>query len=266
MVYALAWRLRLWDRLDMRFFHKHLRRLILFFLRRHPNLAFDALRQQNSLVFALAVNVLRQKNSPSFANLPQRPQRNFEDLDWLFVSNETNKGLLLLEFDEAAFLFRLVRSQPAAQILEIGRSYGGSAFLFAVASDHNSMVTSIDIAPKNDELLQIALEKSGLAHKVQLRVGDSSGGETKADFYDLIFVDGDHSYEGVLKDYEHWRKAVKPGGCLAFHNAAAGRPHTGTGPGPFRLAEEITARDGEYYRREADVGSLALFIRTETPF
>ena len=235
----------------MRFFHKHLRRFLLFFLRRHPNLALDALRQQNNL---------------SFANFPDRPQRNFEDLDWLLVSNSTNRGLLRMGFDEAAFLFRLVRSQPGAQILEIGRYYGGSAFLFAVASDHNSMVTSIDIAPQNDELLQIALRKSGLAHKVQLLIGDSRGAEARADFYDLIFVDGDHSYNGVLKDYEYWRKAVKPGGCLAFHNAAAGRPHTVTLPGPFRLAQEIADRDREYYRREPDVGSLALFTRTQRPF
>ena len=54
---------------------------------------------------------------------------------------------------------------------------------------------------------------------------------------DLIFVDGDHSYEGVLGDYEHWRKAVKPSGCLALYNAAVGRPHTGTAPGRFRLAQ-----------------------------
>ena len=246
----------------MRFFHKHLRRLLLFFLRRDPNLALDALRHHPNL----ALDALRQQDSLSFANFPNRPQRNFEDLDWLLVSNSTNKGLLMLEFDEAAFLFRFVRSRPVAQILEIGRYYGGSAFLFAVASDHNSMVTSIDIAPQNDELLQIALKKSGLAHKVQLLVGDSCGGEARVDFYDLIFVDGDHSYQGVLKDYEHWRKAVKPGGCLAFHNAGAGRPHTGTAPGPFRLAQEIAARDGEYYRREPDVGSLALFIRTQRPF
>jgi predicted O-methyltransferase YrrM len=246
----------------MRFFHKHLRRLLLFFLRRHPNLALDALRHHPNL----ALDALRQQGGLSFANFPDRPQRDFEDLDWLLVSNSTNKGLLRMGFDEAAFLFRFVRSRPGAQILEIGRYYGGSAFLFAVAGDHNSMVTSIDIAPQNDELFQIALMKSGLARKVQLLVGDSCGGEARVDFYDLIFVDGDHSYEGVLEDYEHWRKAVKTGGCLAFHNAGAGRPHTGTAPGPFRLAQEIAARDGEYYRREPDVSSLALFIRTQRPF
>jgi predicted O-methyltransferase YrrM len=235
----------------MRFFHKHLRRLLVFFLRRHPNLGFDALRQQESL---------------SFAKFPDRPQRNFEDLDWLLGSNSANKGLLLLQFDEAAFLFRWVRSRPAARILEIGRYHGGSAFLFAVAGDANSMVTSIDIAPQNDELLQIALKKSGLAHKVQILVGDSRSGEAKVDFYDLIFVDGDHSYEGVVHDYEHWKTAVKPGGYLALHNAAAGSPHTRPAPGPFRLTQEIAARDAEYYRREPDVGSLALFIRTQKSF
>lgn len=171
-----------------------------------------------------------------------------------------------MQFDEAAFLFRLVRSRPAAQILEIGRYLGGSGFLFAVAGDNNSMVTSIEIAPPNDELLQIALKKAGLAHKVQLIVGDSHGVKAKADSYDLIFVDGDHTYNGVISDYEHWKKAVKPGGYLAFHNAATGSPYASTAPGPIRVAQEITARDGEYYRREPDVGSLALFIRTQKPF
>jgi Predicted O-methyltransferase len=246
----------------MRLFHKHLRRLLLFFLKRHPNLALDVLRHYPNL----ALDALTQRDNLSFANFPDRPQRNFEDLDWLLVSNPTNRGLLRMGFDEAAFLFRLARSQPGAQILEIGRYYGGSTFLFAVASDHNSMVTSIDIAPQNDELLKITLTESELAHKVQLLVGDSCSGEARLDFYDLILVDGDHSYEGVLKDYEYWKKAVRPGGCLAFHNAAAGRPHTVTLPGPFRLAQEIVDRDRKHYRREPDVGSLALFIRTQWPF
>ena len=235
------------SRLSMYFFHKHFRRFLLSFIGRHPNLAFDAVRQQQNL---------------SLANLPDRPQRNFEDLDWLLVSNPTNKGLLLLHFDEAACLFRLVRSKPAAQIVEIGRCHGGSAFLFAVAGDDNSRVTSIDIAPRNDELLKITLKKYELAHKVFLLVGDSHVGEARADSYDLVFVDGDHSYEGASKDYEHWKRTVKPGGHLAFHNAAAARSYAETMPGPSRLVEEITSRDREYYKRESDVGSLALFIRT----
>ena len=233
----------------MRSLTRQLQRVVVFWLRRRPHLALAALRQHDQ----------------SFANLPNRPQRNFEDLDWLLVSNQTNKGLALLQFNEAALLFRLARSRPAAQILEIGRYYGGSAFLFAVAGDADSMVTSIDNAPQNDDLLQSALEKSGLAHKVKLIVSDSAAVEAPTDFYDLIFVDGDHSCEAVLKDYAHWKKAVKPGGWLAFHNAT-GPPVGRVAPGPYRLVQDVMPRDGEYYRREPDVGSLALFIRTAKPW
>lgn len=238
----------------MQVVRKYLRRLLVSLVRRHPHIAFDALKQRPPHC------------DHSFARSHTLPQRNFEDLDWMLVSNPTNKGLLLLEFDEAALLFRLVRSKPAAQILEIGRWYGGSAFLFAVASDQDSIVTSIDIAPQDDRLLQTALERNDLSHKVKLLVDNAHDAEVRPGFYDLIFVDGDHSYEGVARDYQHWKKAVKPGGHLAFHNAARGRAHADVAPGPFRLVQEIAARESEYYSRAPDVGSLALFLRTAKPW
>jgi predicted O-methyltransferase YrrM len=237
----------------MRVIRKYVRRILAWIVRRHPYVAYDALRQ-------------RLRGDYSFALLSERPQRSFEDLAWMFESNPTNKGLLLLEFDEAACLFRLARSKPAARILEIGRWCGGSTFLFAVASDQNSIVTSIEIAPQDDELLQTALKKNNLAHKVELLVANSQEAAAGLDSYDLIFVDGDHSYEGVAPDYEHWKKAAKPGGHLAFHNAAQGRLFTDAAAGPLRLVQEITARQNEYYQRQPDVGSLALFVRTAKPW
>jgi predicted O-methyltransferase YrrM len=240
-------------RLKMRFIRKYVRRVLAWTVRRHPHVAYDALRQ-------------RLSGDYSFAELPERPQRDFEDLDWMFESNPTNKGLVILELDEAACLFRLARSKPAARILEIGRWRGGSTFLLAVASDHDSIVTSIEIAPQDDELLSTALKKNNLAHKVELLVANSQEAAARPDFYDLIFVDGDHSYEGAARDYEVWKKAMKPGGHLAFHNAARGRPFTNAVPGPLRLMQEITARENEYYQRQPDVGSLALFVRTAKPW
>lgn len=233
----------------MGFLKKPLERLLGRLLRRYPEIALQALKQWPPRI--------------SFANVPDIPQRNFEDLAWMFVSNPTNKGLLLLEFDEAAFLFHLARSKPAAQILEIGRYFGGSAFLLAVGSDDNSVITSIDIAPQNDDLLRSALERHGLLHKVNLIIGDSREAAPRKDFYDLIFIDGDHFYEGVAQDYQIWGAAVKPGGYLALHNAAAARPHAGVAPGPARLVSEITRHDREQYTRQPDVGSLAIFIRTQ---
>jgi hypothetical protein len=101
---------------------------------------------------------------------------------------------------------------------------------------------------------------------VQLLIGPSAEADVRHDSYDLVFVDGDHSYEGVGHDYEHWKKTVKMGGYLAFHNAACGRVFTNVSPGAFRFVQAITAREAEYFRREPDVGSLAIFVRTAKPW
>ena len=38
---------------------------------------------------------------------------------------------------------------------------------------------------------------------------------------DLLFIDGDHSYEGVLRDWEMYAPLVRPGGIVAFHDIQA---------------------------------------------
>lgn len=35
---------------------------------------------------------------------------------------------------------------------------------------------------------------------------------------DFLFIDGDHSYEGVKQDFEMYSPFVKPGGLIAFHD------------------------------------------------
>lgn len=35
---------------------------------------------------------------------------------------------------------------------------------------------------------------------------------------DFLFIDGDHSYEGVKADYENFRSLVRPGGLIVFHD------------------------------------------------
>ena len=50
---------------------------------------------------------------------------------------------------------------------------------------------------------------------------------------DFLFLDGDHSEEGVRKDWDGWHRFVIPGGVVAFHNAAifeGGWPRQDWGP------------------------------------
>lgn len=50
--------------------------------------------------------------------------------------------------------------------------------------------------------------------------GDSA--RTAAQFedgsLDFVFIDGDHSYQGVARDIAAWRSKVKPGGLLSGHD------------------------------------------------
>lgn len=57
---------------------------------------------------------------------------------------------------------------------------------------------------------------------------------------DFLFLDGDHSKEGVQKDWDSWHRFVIPGGVVAFHDAAifeGGWPRQDWGP--VRLVDRL---------------------------
>lgn len=43
---------------------------------------------------------------------------------------------------------------------------------------------------------------------------------------DFLFIDGDHSCEGVKQDFQMYGKLVKPGGIVAFHDICPHPPET----------------------------------------
>ena len=44
---------------------------------------------------------------------------------------------------------------------------------------------------------------------------------TKVDF---LFIDGDHTEEGVTADYMEYKEFVRPGGLIAFHDIVESQP------------------------------------------
>jgi predicted O-methyltransferase YrrM len=67
--------------------------------------------------------------------------------------------------------------------------------------------------------------------------------------WDMIYIDGNHDYEVVLKDWAVCSPGVKRGGIIVLDDASREtgyRPPmfaTGGHPGPSRLAREIDARE-----------------------
>lgn len=141
---------------------------------------------------------------------------NFEDIFFLFTSDNRNRGIIRMNFDEAACLWKAVRSTEG-NILEIGRRHGGSTVLLLAASYPNRKVVSIDIDPAHHPVADAFFVRPDIASRVDLIIGDSR--ISHAEDFGLIFIDGDHSYEGASADVTtHW-KQLKHNGLAVFHDA-----------------------------------------------
>ena len=145
---------------------------------------------------------------------------NFEDLVWLFKCDSRNRGIIRQGFDEAALLWKAVRA-TAGNILEIGRNRAGSTVLLAAASPRRT-IYSIDLKSKHDPACGDYLAQPENKDRVHLMVADSRQPLANL-IYGFLFIDGDHSFDGVLADVvAHWN-ALKDTdgkqGLAAFHDA-----------------------------------------------
>jgi predicted O-methyltransferase YrrM len=56
---------------------------------------------------------------------------------------------------------------------------------------------------------------------------------------DLVFIDGDHSEQGVAADWDAWHGFVAPGGAVVFHDARAGAADGRGLPGPTAVVDRL---------------------------
>jgi predicted O-methyltransferase YrrM len=124
---------------------------------------------------------------------------------------------------EAEYLFTVAR-RARIGILETGRFNGGSLFLMGCAAPDNVPIYSIDIAPQNDDLLREKLQAFLPGRSIDLIVGDSQHGSyPHIGTIDLLFIDGDHTYEGCLNDLRNWYGNLTVGEHLVLHDAYLGQ-------------------------------------------
>jgi len=136
------------------------------------------------------------------------------------------------------------RQQPLDVIVEIGSHRGGTLELWARLA--TKRVVSIDLPngvggglPDDRMAERDADFQRRFPHVRGIR-GDSHDITTliqldsllNFNYIDLLFIDGDHTYEGVKADYEMYRSRVCQGGIIAFHDVTcsperAAREHLG---------------------------------------
>lgn len=135
---------------------------------------------------------------------------------------------------EITQLVELAREMRPKTVVEIGTCNGGSLFLLSVAAAPDAEIISIDLPygefgggypewagklyesfATERQVVRLIREDS---HKRETfeRLRTMLGGR-KVDF---MFIDGDHSYEGVKRDFEMYSGLVRKGGVIALHDVA----------------------------------------------
>lgn len=105
---------------------------------------------------------------------------------------------------------------PDPVIVNIGAAAGVST-LSMLEERPDALIYSCEIDPGAGELWSI--EQAGLDKSRMIRLGESA--EAGYDFegmVDLIFVDGGHDADQVMRDIDAWLPHLKPGCVIAFHD------------------------------------------------
>lgn len=189
----------------------------------------------------------------------------FCDLAFMFWLTPLNRGLLRQDIDEALILYRTVASIPQPKGVEIGRFFGASTILLALAVGHEGDLISIDIAPRNDEHISSILKRFDLVDRVKLIVKDANEVNIEG-VLDFVFIDGDHSFEGAKRDHNRWGKRVKSGGYIIHHDMANARPYATQWESLAKLRQEILSKQKGQLELINEVGSISIFRRISNDF
>lgn len=160
-----------------------------------------------------------------------------ESIDELCNFSYRNSLRLLIpgqvESEIRAFL-ETVKGRAIQTVLEIGTAHGGNLFLLTKIASSNAKIVSIDL-PNGDYGGGYFARKQAIYHKFatgsqkMFLIRDDSHKESTVGRVqeiiqdgkiDLLFIDADHSYEGVKSDFEMYSPLVKKGGLIAFHDIA----------------------------------------------
>ncbi len=133
--------------------------------------------------------------------------------------------------EEITSFLKLLAQRPPTTVLEVGTDKGGTFFLLARVATPDALLLSLDLPvgqksayPAWREPLYRGFRRE--QQRVELVRQDSHDLHTREKIrellggrkLDLLFIDGDHSYDGVKKDFETYSPLVAGGGMIAFHD------------------------------------------------
>ena len=133
---------------------------------------------------------------------------------------------------EFASLIQLLSERELNVVFEIGTEQGGTYWTWCRLATRTAHLVSIDFAGNEEWSARVRSYPGPTQSQTVIRA-DSHDPETVRSVdglrasVDLLFIDGDHSYEGVRADFENYAQLAKPGGLIAFHDIVSNKhPHS----------------------------------------
>jgi cephalosporin hydroxylase len=152
-------------------------------------------------------------------------------LDWRVSREAIMQRGAMQHVDELAAFAKLVRRQRPKMVIEIGTAQGGVFWLLCQLTSPGASLISLDLPPKDrfsggktrpidlksfKQTDQTVYAVHGNSHSSE--VFDKVQAILAGRQVDLLFIDGDHTYDGVRSDYLMYQPLVRSGGLIAFHD------------------------------------------------
>ncbi len=138
-------------------------------------------------------------------------------------------------FRLARYLRRHGRRAGLRTVMEIGTRHGGSLYLWSRLADPRASLISVDFHPRVNDAdavrqLGAIVVSSQRLHCVRRDSHDRAtlvdvSGALLGGKLDLLFIDGDHRYDGARQDFEMYSPLVRSGGVIVFHDIVENPEH-----------------------------------------
>ena len=116
------------------------------------------------------------------------------------------------------FMASMIKMSKYMTVLEIGVFEGETSQHLINALPKGGQYVGIDINDYRTELTKAAMTTGGKSIDFILGNSLSELDKLPKNHFDLIFVDGDHSYDHVLPEFKLVEKLVSRGGVIVYHD------------------------------------------------
>jgi len=188
-------------------------------------------------------------------------RRRIRSLDQLyeFVNGFNYRGITITSWQkkaEIASLLRLLEQSPPKRIAEVGTATGGTLFMLTQVAAPDATIVSVDLPGGRLGGATSSVRNRYPEWRARLYRGFGRDNQSvhviRADSHDLstvedvrrrlpggkvdfLFIDGDHSYEGVRRDFELYSPLAEAGALVAFHDIVPSVPDGHGDPGDVPL-------------------------------